>query len=90
MIFLTNKSVSDFENVDCIFSGIPFSDVKGINLSQGVVVDINPQRASQNVWNIVRMHSCRYLEAPVEKTKGNIIYIVQDGEQQIIKLEVQR
>lgn len=90
MIFLTNKPVSDFENVDCIFSGIAFNNVNTIDISQNIVVDIDPKYSSRSVWNLVNTHRCRYIEAPVEATRGNIIYIVQDREQQIIKLVIQR
>ncbi len=90
MIFLTNRPVSDFENVDCIFSGISFNNVQGINISQNVVVDIDPQYPFLNLVNLVKIHGCNYIEAPVETTRGDTVYIVQDREQQIIKLEIQK
>lgn len=88
MIFLTNKPVHAFKDVRCKLTGYSFNEIQSADISKQVVVDIAPEGNINTIRRLINMFNCSYIEAPIELVAGNIIYVIQDGSQSVIKLEI--
>lgn len=86
MVFLTNKPMNVLlkEPVRCKISAFPLEGIRDKQLPSSVVVDIVGNAMSVN--DIINLKRLKYIQAPVEMSPGNTVYVVQDVYRNIIEL----
>lgn len=87
MTFLTNKSVGVLKNVNCKVSGFSFDELDQLEIPEQVVVDVAREYSTRALQQIIRHFGCKYIESPIELNSKNVIYIIQEGQQNILKIE---
>lgn len=88
MVYLTNKPLESFNSILCTVSAVSFKNAQGLKIPQQVVVEVAPGSNVSTINQLLNLFKCKCIEAPVEFSSGNIIYVVQDGQQNIVKLEL--
>ena len=88
MTFLTNKPIAGFKDITCKITGYNFSDVTTVDIPKQVVVDCSVDAPLDALNKIIDMFKCQYIEAPIEFVSGNTVFIIQEAQQNLIKLDI--
>lgn len=88
MTFLTNKPIEEFKEVACRISGYTFNEVNQLDIPKQVVIDISPAYPTRTLQQMIKFFGCQYIESPTEMNANNVVYVIQEGQHNIIKIEV--
>lgn len=88
MIFLTNRPINILKNTNCKISGYSFDEIDSLKIPQQVVLDVSNEYPVRTLQNLIRHFNCQFINAPMELTSHNTVYFVQDGQRNIVKIEV--
>lgn len=88
MVFLTNKSINNFKDIDCKVTGYAFTDIDTLKIPEQLVVDISNDMPINVIKQLLNKFGCKYIEAPMELLKGNTVFLVQEAQQNLIQMDI--